>query len=130
MRLIDADALMYRVTEETREAPNWDYAVGYRDAINRVQCMIGEAPTVAEDSNVPVKQPDPDTGLVPCGCGGSASCHVSYDDEKWVTTVKIVCNKCLINVALLALYELRGEEALADDAKRAWNKAMGWRVEE
>ena len=70
------------------------------------------------------RQPDPETGLVPCGCGGSASCYVSYDDEKWVTTVKIVCNKCLINVAISALYELRGEEALADDAKRAWNTAM------
>ena len=75
-------------------------------------------------------QPDPGTGLMKCGCGGSASCHVSYDDENWSTTVKIVCNKCLINVAFSALYELRGEEALADDAKRAWNTAMGWREKE
>ena len=51
MRLIDADALMHRMLEEKREAPNWDYAVGYCDAIKRVECMIGEAPTVAEDSN-------------------------------------------------------------------------------
>lgn len=46
MRLIDADALMVQVTEEKRRAPSWDYAVGYRDAINRVQCMITESPTV------------------------------------------------------------------------------------
>ena len=68
-------------------------------------------------------------GLMPCGCGGSASYYISYDDENWSTTVKIACNKCLINVAFSALYELRGEEALADDAKNAWNTAMGWRVE-
>ena len=72
-------------------------------------------------------QPDPDTGLVPCGCGGSAAYHISYDGKAWSTTVKVACNKCLINVAFSALYELRGEEALADDAKNAWNTAMGWK---
>ena len=71
-------------------------------------------------------QPDAETGLVPCGCGGSASFHVSYDDKNWSTTVKIACNKCLINVAFSALYELRGVEALSGDAKNAWNAAMGY----
>ena len=75
-------------------------------------------------------QPDPITGLVPCGCGGSAAYHISHDGKNWSTTVKVACNKCLIHVIFSALYELRGEEALADDAKRAWNTAMGWRVEE
>ena len=75
------------------------------------------------------RKPDPDTGLLPCGCGGSAAYHISHDDENWSTTVKVACNKCLIHVIFSALYELRGAEALADDAKRAWNKAMGWRVE-
>ena len=75
----------------------------------------------------PTTQPDPDTGLVPCGCGGSAAYHISYDGKAWSTTVKVACNKCLINVAFSALYELRGEEALADDAKNAWNTAMGWK---
>ena len=73
--------------------------------------------------------PDPDTGLVPCGCGGSAAYHISYDDENWSTTVKVACNKCLIHVIFSALYELRGAEALADDAKNAWNTAMSGRVE-
>ena len=53
MRLIDADALMIQVTEEKREAPNWDYAVGYCDAIKRVECMIGEAPTVDPNDTFP-----------------------------------------------------------------------------
>ena len=78
-----------------------------------------------------IKRPSLDeNGLARCGCGGSASYHVSYDYKSWSTTVKVACNKCLIHVAFSALYELRGEEALADDAKRAWNTAMGWRVEE
>ena len=53
MRLIDADALMIQVTEETREAPTWDYAAGYCDAIKRVACMIGEAPTVDPSGTFP-----------------------------------------------------------------------------
>ena len=70
----------------------------------------------AEDSNVPVKQPDPETGLVPCGCGGRPTFHHAYvarDDECYLE-----CTACGASGALRL-----GEER----ARYSWNTAMGWR---
>ena len=120
MRLIDADALMRQVTEEKREAPNWDYAVGYCDAIKRVECMIGEAPTVAEDNNVPVKQPDPITGLVPCGCGGVTE-QTDFHDGFFPYS-KVECLECGNEI-------MRAGNTASEahsEAKRAWNTSHGY----
>ena len=119
MRLIDAGALMYRVHEETREAPNWDYAVGYCDAIKRVECMIGEAPTVAEDNNVPIKQPGPITGLVPCGCGGKAKIWPSDPTQftHVITDYEVGCTECAMTTGWV-----HGKQ---ENAMNVWNTAMG-----
>ena len=56
-------------------------------------------------------QPDPITGLVPCGCGGKAImlCDLEY---------AVACEKCLINLP----YAFDTKEL----ARQAWNAAMGY----
>ena len=56
-------------------------------------------------------QPDPDTGLMPCGCGGKAE----VGDGN-----KAFCGRCGITTL---------EQFTQEDAKSEWNRAMGWRVE-
>jgi hypothetical protein len=80
--------------------------------------------SVADDNNVPVKQPDPITGLVPCGCGGKAKLYhygvedaFRYgfpDDEWWL----VYCDDCGIET---------GNEETESKAITAWNTAMGYR---
>lgn len=56
-------------------------------------------------------QPDPDTGLMPCGCGGKARFVLPGDGGKWAE-----CKDCLVRtVTQETLYE----------AKTDWNRAMG-----
>ena len=57
-------------------------------------------------------QPDPITGLVPCGCGGKAMIHECHN-----LSYVIYCDKCKIETN----YQLT-----ADTAKDAWNTAMGY----
>ena len=52
-------------------------------------------------------QPDPITGLVPCGCGGKA--EVGDGD-------KAFCGRCGITTL---------EQFTQEDAKSEWNRAMG-----
>ena len=62
-------------------------------------------------------EPDPDTGLVPCGCGGKAGFHYSV----------IVDNDCYVECGICG-----GHTKVApneEKARDAWNTAMGWRVE-
>lgn len=62
-------------------------------------------------------QPDPDTGLVPCGCGGRAFVYCPVD----MTDVFVIrCEKCRVGITF-AMDLPR--------AKKEWNTAMGWRVE-
>ena len=56
-------------------------------------------------------QPDPDTGLVPCGCGGKAK--ITEQSLNWL----IKCVECGIQ---LEVYGGRG------GAVWSWNRAMGW----
>ena len=58
-------------------------------------------------------QPDPITGLVPCGCGGKAMIHECHN-----LSHVIYCDKCKIETN----YQLT-----ADTAKDAWNTAMGYK---
>ena len=60
-------------------------------------------------------EPDPDTGLVPCGCGGKARLYELNDD---FYLVRVECSQCY--VATRATYN---EERATHD----WNTAMGWK---
>ena len=71
--------------------------------------------------------PDPTTGLVPCGCGGKAEIVKTYDENSWTNIVHVACKKCKIHITFTAPAELRGTDALKEDAKAAWNRAMGYK---
>lgn len=60
--------------------------------------------------------PDPDTGLVPCGCGGKAEFAGCSGDADYYS---IVCAECAIDT---------DSYASKDDAKAAWNRAMGYKA--
>ena len=60
-------------------------------------------------------EPDPDTGLVLCGCGGKAEiCGSSGDDESY----SLECWECGTSSGC---YDTKKE------AKAAWNRAMGYK---
>jgi len=60
-------------------------------------------------------EPDPETGLVPCGCGGKAEiCGSSGDDESY----SLECWECGTSSRC---YDTKKE------AKAAWNRAMGYK---
>ena len=69
-------------------------------------------------------QADPDTGLVPCGCGGKAKIWPSDPTQftKAVTDYEVGCTECAMTTGWV-----RGKQ---ENAMKAWNTAMGWRVEE
>ena len=64
-------------------------------------------------------QPDPETGLVPCGCGGVAE-QMDFHDGFFYHS-KVECPDCGIEI-MRAGYTT--EEA-HDMTKEAWNTAMG-----
>ena len=69
MRLIDADALMRKLTVSPCGTRYREYNCDNFPAtltLIEVKKMVRNEPTVAKDNNVPTKQPDPITGLVPC----------------------------------------------------------------
>ena len=59
------------------------------------------------------KQPDPTTGLFPCGCGGAAHFWGSSGDESFYL---VECEKCEIETIY---YPTKKK------AREAWNAAMG-----
>ena len=62
------------------------------------------------------KQPDPDTGLMPCGCGGFARVAVRYafPDER-----RVYCERCWVTTDWLS--------APISVLQFHWNRAMGWK---
>ena len=64
-------------------------------------------------------QPDPDTGLAPCGCGGKAGFHYSVMQRD--NDCCVACGTCGVH-SRVALCE--------EEARDAWNRAMGWRESE
>ncbi|MDD4280236.1 MAG: hypothetical protein PHX74_10950 [Candidatus Sumerlaeales bacterium] len=100
MRLIDADAL-YDAFERSPWMDNAD-----RDIAEEV---MDNAPTVNP-------QPDPDTGLMPCGCGGKAGFHYS---------VMMRDNDCYVECGVCGEHS---KVALSEDkARDVWNYSMGYR---
>ena len=66
-------------------------------------------------------EPDPDTGLVPCGCGGVTE-QTDFHDGFFPHS-KVECLECGIEI-------MRAGNIIAeahDEAKMAWNTAMGWK---
>lgn len=60
--------------------------------------------------------PDPITGLVPCGCGGKAGFHYS---------VMMRDNDCYVECGICGVHT---KVVLSEDkARDAWNTAMGWK---
>jgi hypothetical protein len=78
----------------------WDYPLDAQIAIEKaVEALSG--PT-----------PDPDTGLVACGCGGKAGFHYSV----------IVDNDCYVECGICGVHS---KVALCEEkARDAWNTAM------
>ena len=61
--------------------------------------------------------PDPDTGLVPCGCGGKAKIWPS--DLRQATDYEVGCTECAMTTGWV-----RGKQ---ENAIKVWNTAMGWK---
>jgi len=63
--------------------------------------------------------PDPDTGLVPCGCGGKAKIWLSEPTQftKVVTDYEVGCTECAMTTGWV-----RGKQ---ENAIKVWNTAMG-----
>ena len=99
MRLIDADALLEHQVEADKMGAMLVVGKGF----------IMDAPTITP-------QPDPDTGIVPCGCGGKTETHELYGDFRG--TYMTDCKKCATGTTQ---YNTKKE------AQDAWNTAMGWK---
>ena len=111
MRLIDADAL-YDSFERTSWMDNADRDIAEEVAEN--------APTVAEDNNVPVKHPDPITGLVPCGCGGK----VEQEDfhNGFFPYSRVTCRGCWTDTTRCR----RTTKEAHEMARIGWNASHGY----
>ena len=84
------------------------------DAANNLQEAINVAIAALRGP-----QPDPDTGLAPCGCGGKAGFHYSVMQRD--NDCCVACGTCGVH-SRVALCE--------EEARDAWNRAMGWRESE
>ena len=66
-------------------------------------------------------QPDPDTGLVRCGCGGKAEIRKwEWSNDSYIAG----CTVCDANVDFP--YDIDETDKIISD----WNRAMGWRASE
>ena len=66
------------------------------------------------------KQPDPYTGLMPCGCGRAMRVECYPGNHGLADAYQVFCYGC--NVGTIPMRS-------AERAQVAWNRAMGWRVE-
>lgn len=103
MRLIDADALLQHQNEADKMGAMLVVGKGF----------ILDAPTI-------VPQPDPTTGLVPCGCGGKAILFhqpdiegPGSDGDRWAVFCEKTCG--------MGTSDLTSREY----AVETWNTGMG-----
>ena len=93
--------------EDNSEYPNYCIHIDeYKTALKALLWMKGP-------------RPDPDTGLVPCGCGGKAKVWPSNLRESMITGYAVVCTECD-----MAMFWVRGKK---ENAVKVWNRAMGWK---
>ena len=88
------------------------------ERISALESAIGFL--LAEDNNVPIKQPDPITGLVPCGCRGVAE-QTDFHDGFFPYS-KVECLECG-NEIMRAGYTVSEAHS---EAKGAWNTSHGY----
>lgn len=105
MRLIDADALLKKAVEADRMGAMLVVGKGF----------IMDAPTITP-------QPDPATGLVPCGCGGKAILFhqpdiegPGSDGDRWAVFCEKTCG--------METSDLTSREY----AVETWNTGMGYK---
>lgn len=71
-------------------------------------------------SKIACPQPDPITGLVPCGCGGKAKVWSSEPMPfTGITAYQVGCTECAITT--------RWVSGKQENAVKVWNTAMGWK---
>ena len=88
---------------------NYDPDCDYDEFCRAMECINRLAPPT----------PDPDTGLVPCGCGGKAKIWPSSLRQDMTTDYAVVCTECAIVTGWV-----RGKQ---ENAVKVWNTAMGWK---
>lgn len=101
------------------------YTEGYPDKDNYT--ALADIYTTALDTTLSAlrdalqRQPDPDTGLVPCGCGGKANIWPSEPTQftKVITDYEVGCTECAMTTGWV-----RGKQ---ENAVKVWNTAMGWK---
>ena len=77
-------------------------------------------------SKIARPQPDPDTGLVPCGCGGKP--HI-INSSGYSRRLYVECGRCDIMLGVEATGDcaLQGIYRYDDQIIKDWNRAMGWK---
>ena len=94
------------------------YAEGYPDKDNYT--ALADIYTTALDTTLSAlrdalqRQPDPVTGLVPCGCGGKAETHELFGEYRG--TYMTDCKECLTGTT---------QYNTEKESQDAWNTAMG-----
>lgn len=95
------------------------------DLINGIDHVLWES----IEALVTDASPDPDTGLVPCGCGGKA--HI-INSSGYSRRLYVECDRCAIMLGVEATGDgaLQGIYRYDDQIIKDWNRAMGYREEE
>ncbi|NLG11396.1 MAG: hypothetical protein GX562_07710 [Coriobacteriaceae bacterium] len=90
--------------------------LGDEDAENNLQEAINMAIAALRGP-----QPDPDTGLARCGCGGKAKIWPSDPTQftHVITDYEVGCTECAMTTGWV-----RGKQ---ENAMKVWNTAMGWK---
>ena len=70
-------------------------------------------------------QSDPETGLMPCGCGGVPEYQIQT--ARFQHEVSVGCPKCFASSAHAIAQHDQPVEGLKMIARENWNTAMGWK---
>lgn len=110
------------------------YAEGYPDKDNYT--ALADIYTTALDTTLSAlrdalqRQPDPITGLVPCGCGGKAKYINSYYDDVWMYENYVGCPGCYASSAHISTskhgYSKAMEAEIKLKLKDNWNTSHGY----
>ena len=108
-----------RVLSSMRDTLKKVYLVAIdEERISAIEAAVGYL--LAEDNNVPVKQPDPITGLVPCGCGGKVEQEDFHDG--FFPYSRVTCRGCWTETT-----RCRGTTEEAHEMARiGWNASHGY----
>lgn len=70
---------------------------------------------------------NPDTGLMPCGCGGEAMYVIGQRINEIV--IRVACLKCKTSSAMVSYQIGFPKDLIKEKARLSWNRAMGCRDE-